>query len=57
MVLMKGVKINVKTGNQERVEEEAPLDFGVIISKPIDQEKLKQILINKGIITEASDIE
>jgi hypothetical protein len=56
---MKGYKIDTKTGEIKLVEDKTPLPISPLYQEPkgIDFEKLKEVLVKKGIIKDKSEIE
>ena len=56
---MKGYKINIKTKERELVEDNTPLPEGPVPEEPkgLNFEKLKEILLKKGIIASKKEVE
>jgi len=56
---MRGLRVNVVTGEVEEVDDGLPPPKGdkPVVESTINFEKLKQVLIKKGIISSPSEVE
>lgn len=57
MVLVKVLEVNAETKESKTVEKDITLPLPVPEPKGLDFEKLKTLLLNKGIIADKSEVE